>query len=234
MVRDLPSKPTIYGNLNENLCEGDTLILNVQSINSNQYYSWNTGEISTSISVSQSGNFWVKAVNSFGCESISDTVTLYFNPIPSTPSVTVLDGLLLKSSSIQGNQWYSLSGTIEQATDQFYQVTKSGNYWVVVVSENGCSSSNSNVVIVVITGITGTDKDQINIYPNPFYDKLHIDCRSINKPVEFELVSISGKVITNGKLSENNTINTSTLSAGVYFIRIRELNISVKLIKSAL
>lgn len=59
---------------------------------------------------------------------------------------------------------------------------------------------------------------EINIYPNPASDILHIS--GIYSDVEFELYSAVGQVISHGK-TKNKSIDVRQLVKGVYFIQLK-------------
>ena len=85
----------------------------------------------------------------------------------------------------------------------------------------------------------GSDKSEINIYPNPVHDMLNIQYLS-NKPNEnrnIEILSIDGKIMYNKPFELNNTvqsINTNTWSRGIYLLRFNNGTevISKKIIKN--
>jgi len=78
-------------------------------------------------------------------------------------------------------------------------------------------------------GIDNLNQLDISIYPNPASDKLHIDGLVVQDVV---IYSIDGKEVLN--ISNQNTIDVSSLSKGVYFIRVSDgINVSTnKLIKN--
>ena len=70
-----------------------------------------------------------------------------------------------------------------------------------------------------ILGIESKHQSQLKIYPNPSKDFITIDgTLAFNLP--FTLYSISGVKIKEGILKNGQHITTSTLSAGMYFIRL--------------
>jgi len=57
------------------------------------------------------------------------------------------------------------------------------------------------------------------MYPNPTFDIVKI---SINEEASYSIVSLNGQVLKNGKLiAGDNTLRTSQLSNGLYFLNIR-------------
>ncbi|MGL2994935.1 Ig-like domain-containing protein [Flavobacterium sp. TSSA_36] len=107
--------------------------------------------------------------NSSGCvTSVSKIITV--TPEPVTPiigtsgstSFCLPGSVVLSSSATTGNQWYKDGSAITGATAGVYTATDSGSY-TVISTQNGCSSSESNAVVVRANGapfldpITGAD-----------------------------------------------------------------------------
>jgi len=89
----------------------------------------------------------------------------------------------------------------------------------VLVSYN---SSRSNIASNVLNGISNLEGDQtIRIYPNPVKTELRIDCVGGST---FEILNLMGMVVYNGNLTESNVVNTSELSSGVYFVKVKKGN----------
>lgn len=58
------------------------------------------------------------------------------------------------------------------------------------------------------------------VYPNPFQESIQID--ALEKITKVELFDINGKTISIS-LDKNNTISTSKLSAGIYFLKLKSV-----------
>lgn len=59
------------------------------------------------------------------------------------------------------------------------------------------------------------------IYPNPATDILNIDFSNNNKPLQVNIIDVSGKVLKTFIIDQNqNTIDISSLTAGQYFLMI--------------
>jgi len=112
-----------------------------------------------------SGIISVLGTNSCGNGAPSPDLNVTVNPIPLSPVITA-NGTTLSSSAPSGNQWYLNGTAISGATDQTYEVTESGDYYVVVTL-NGCSSQPSNTINVVMTGINHLGGTTFNVYPVP-------------------------------------------------------------------
>ncbi|CAN1493247.1 Gliding motility-associated, C-terminal domain [Flavobacteriaceae bacterium] len=93
-------------------------------------------------------------ITKFGCvSSVSKDITV--TALPNKPSITTSgatsfcapDSVVLRSSANTGNQWYKEGVAIAGATANSYTATNSGIY-TVVVTQNGCTSLESNQVTV--------------------------------------------------------------------------------------
>lgn len=58
----------------------------------------------------------------------------------------------------------------------------------------------------------------IEIYPNPAFEKLFV--RNIKNTQDFTISDITGKVLLHGRVKENESVNISNLSSGLYFIKV--------------
>ncbi|MES2592845.1 MAG: ice-binding family protein [Bacteroidota bacterium] len=78
----------------------------------------------------------------------------------------------------------------------------------------------------VTTGINETEKNSLNIYPNPFTNQVNIkiDESQINK-YEFRLYNMLGDEVMNLSVSQQvTTLETSKLPAGIYFYQVNANN----------
>lgn len=74
------------------------------------------------------------------------------------------------------------------------------------------------------TGIAEQQDATVGVYPNPATDNINIVCGDNSAGARIEIVDVNGKVVkTTTVLSGNSVmINTSDLSAGVYFVRVNK------------
>lgn len=155
----------------------------------------------------------------------SDTASLniIINPTPATPVVSV-DGNILSSSSTQGNQWYNLTGSITDSTGTSFTCTENGAYYVIVTSEQGCSSNASDTVYFTLTTSNQIDSETtLNVYPNPFVDELVIEIQNNKEEAQsFVITNALGKTIYIGTAYEKTTVNTIDFSPGIYVIQFHD------------
>ncbi len=134
------------------LCRGDSVILTVKNIDLlNNSYEWSTGETSTSIVVSNSGNFRLKVTSNLGCKD-SSTVKISVLPMPKVR--IYVDGstnLCMGDSTIltampNDNRKYSYKWSNGETTQQI--VAKSALIYKVVMSDE-CGNADSSEVQIL-------------------------------------------------------------------------------------
>lgn len=106
----------------------------------NQSTIWSTGVTAAQISVSQPGQ--VIATQSNNCNTVSDTIVISQNPIPSVfigNDTAFCEGELLLSAPSEMNSYVWNNG----ATSQTITVSQEGTYSVKITDANNCSNSDS-------------------------------------------------------------------------------------------
>jgi hypothetical protein len=121
-----------------NICNGDSTVLD--ATNSYNSYVWNTGDTSSSITITSSGNYIVTVTGPLGCIGI-DTIQVIVNPLPEilfNDSVMCnLDPFVMDVGWFPSYQWSNGS------TSQNPIITTPGLYSVTVTDLNGCESVKS-------------------------------------------------------------------------------------------
>ncbi len=125
--------PTISSNGPTTFCMGNNVILNSSAANS---YSWSTGAITQSITVSVAGNYYVIA-NINGCAVTTTLVSVAVNPLP---TITVNSGSICAGNSFtmipSGANSYTFSGGVSVVSP-----TNNMSYTVTGSSAAGCISN---------------------------------------------------------------------------------------------
>jgi hypothetical protein len=99
-------------------------------------------------------------------------------------------------------------------------VTQSGTYnfmaeWPV----------NNTYIVTFLqpTGLTETDDNIMQVYPNPAQNELSLNCTF--KEMDYSVIDLNGKIKMNGKmLSSNKKLDIDKLSAGKYTLIIKSDN----------
>jgi len=156
-----------------------------------------------------------------GCDS---TVTTDLTVEPAI-NVTVDNTLTPTLSANQTGatyQWLDCNNgnaVIPSETGQTFTATVNGNY-AVEITVGSCVDTSACENITGV-GINETANHVVSIYPNPTNGMVNINFGGNNSTVNYSISSIEGKVVETGKTSTNNiTVDLSTESKGVYFIRI--------------
>jgi hypothetical protein len=157
----------------------------------------------------------------------SNSITAVVNPVPATPTIT-MNGNTLSSSAKVGNQWYLNGSPIKGATDQTYVATVNGVY-TLVVTVNGCSSTNYiNVTTIGINEKEVQDEVIFSVYPNPSEGEFTLDFSSQqNKAYSFYVLSMIGNMVLQEKMNVINgeyqhKISMTTFGKGAYILVVTD------------
>jgi hypothetical protein len=149
VVNPVPAKPIITAAGPTVFCADKSVSL-ISDIKDNIL--WNSGENTGNVVINKSGNYLVKAKNEFGCQTVSNTISVKVNPLPTKPNViaggptTFCDGesVTLATEVNTGYLWSNGITTSNQV------VKSSGFYNVKAIDANGCVSPSSNEVSVTV------------------------------------------------------------------------------------
>ena len=151
-----PDAPTFTANGPTTFCDGGSVMFTVDPLSSPPpggapAYTWNTGGLGESITVTNSGFYFVTIQDGNGCFSTSFATEVIVNPNP-TPvvnasgSTTFCDGNDVTLDAGAGYVSYSWSnGDITQSIS----VSSSNTLFVVVTDNNNCSGSSAPVSVTV-------------------------------------------------------------------------------------
>ena len=136
---------------------GGTITLDAGNSSSNNIYLWSSGQVSQSIVVNSSGNYFVTITNSCGSVT-STTAEITINPLPQTPTISASGPVIfcqggsvtLSSSSSTNNLWSNGLNT------QAIVVDTAGIFTVTVVDGLGCSATSSSISVVVDEPVSST------------------------------------------------------------------------------
>lgn len=165
---------TINNNIsNQSFCQNSSYLLSVDNSSNSplQYpqlkYKWFrdgnllTGEISSSIQVTQAGNYYA-SIDYGACSNnaYSQAVSMFAIPVPilviaSENNETVIcpsTGILLTTSnisSLNSYQWYLNDTAIPNATNDSYTATEAGIYHLKITTPN-CGMTSNNITLTAI------------------------------------------------------------------------------------
>lgn len=223
----LHSTPAADAGPDKSICSGTKSTIGTAAL-AGISYSWSpaTGLSSASLaqptaSATATTQYILTVSNTAGCTA-KDTVIVSVVPAPPAPVITQV-GNVLSSSAPNGNQWYKDSVAIGGAIAQTYTATSSGVY-TVRVSLNGCSSTFSNAIHFVATGIyTPSWNQSILMGPNPVKDNIFIQYKGNSAIFQFRLMDANGRLMAQGGFSSSYLLNMRPYSAGTYIVQIINL-----------
>jgi len=143
--------PMITVNGRIQFCEGGSTELDAGD--GYKSYQWSSGETTQRITVTKSGNYYVRVFNSFDCEALSQVVqiTVFNKPTP----VIVPDGPITFCEGgkvmLDGGAGYSSYLWSNGEKTQRIEVKTSGSFSVEVLDGNGCSAVSPAVLVTVHT-----------------------------------------------------------------------------------
>ncbi len=161
-----------------------------------------------------------------GENTITDDIIISVNLIPETPTISIDDNMLV-SNATEGNQWYDSNGPIDGATSQSFEPLVSDSYYVIITSEFGCESEQSNIIYFVYTGIGEENNiEKISIYPNPNFGIFTVEFGKLSgENVSVKVLNSLSAVVFEKKdiTAEDNLkldMDLSHLHKGLYFLVI--------------
>ncbi|MCF6241908.1 MAG: T9SS type A sorting domain-containing protein [Bacteroidales bacterium] len=237
-IHSLPDN-TITVNGSFDICKGDSTIL---SANANAGYEWYLiGEAyrldtTQSLMVSDSGAYYLKLINQFGCISYSDTMKFNTYPLPEI-NIRTDTSIFTNQSVTIGTDDYFISylwntGASEQ------KITVDGSiglgeheFWQKVTDEH---CSNTDTIIITIEQVTGIEHDFINneikVYPNPANEIIYIEfTKVLQNNLIVEMRNSVGMLVWYKVYKQNNSYITDKIRVdnypkGIYFLNFKNEN----------
>ncbi|OIN57690.1 S8 family serine peptidase [Arsenicibacter rosenii] len=212
------------------ICRGSSVLLQANT-GSNLSYQWFrnnqaiSGAVSSSYRATDEGGYLVQVSNN--CQpASSQTVQLSVND-PVAPLIT-LNGFVLSSNSVTGNQWLLNGVPITGATGQSYTAVQSGRY-SVRVNANGCGELISTELSVIILGLEETAAG-IQLYPNPTANYLTVTLDAAiakTRPTTLILTNTEGIRVKTGSMKRDGknysgTLDLTSLSGGIFFVTVQD------------
>ena len=154
-VHPVPSGLTITAN---GYCAGSTTLTYTGPQPANWQINWNTGATGNTLSVEDGGNFFVQAVNEFGCVGQSNTISI----LPGPPDEAIPSGCHTRCNpdtlclpplpEVTGWQWFLNGAPIPGATGPDFVATQSGTYWAQLTDVYGCTAQSGDLVLDLYNG----------------------------------------------------------------------------------
>jgi len=94
------------------------------------------------------------------------------------------------------------------------------------VCGNGYVKRADDYGVIVTNPLNTTNflNSEVILYPNPVKDKLTVSLKNSDEIISYQIYDVTGKNVLSAAKIENNTIQVSTLTNGVYYIKIKTIN----------
>ena len=157
--------------------------------------------------------------NSQGCDSIL-TVNLEVHDA----SAGISNDTLFSNSPLSSHQWLDCNNNyaiISGATNELFIPSVSGSY-AVEVTQNGCVDTSACIPFIV-SSVNEYYDNKVVIYPNPTHNTIFIALNQGSENIDFQLLNTQGSVLQSNTLKnvKEFAVDLSTLSTGIYYLRIR-------------
>lgn len=207
------SANTIYTN---ECCLNNEVLYNTNICNGESFIS-----PSGNLIITEPGNYLDTLENCFGCDSI---INLNISISSINTELIITDSTLTAVESDMSYEWLDCNTlvVIEGATDTIFIPEETGNYAVVITNNFGCIDTSECAIIDIISSNIDIDLIQnIEIFPNPTFDKIHVTQEGVSSKLEFRIFDPFGCFV-NIRKHENNGLHTIELPAlaGVYILQI--------------
>lgn len=177
-------------------------------------------EFDSTYTITESGDYILRMENEF-CMVESSVINLSINEA-TIPNIFIEENLLSASESAS-YQWYFNGDPIDDATAQNYIVLEEGFYSVEVIDFQGCTAQ-SEEIFVSITSTQNVLLKEVNIYPNPTKELIHIDLTASQIEIDaIELRNNKGQLIYQIQApAQSLEINLKDLAQGLYFLHFQQ------------
>jgi hypothetical protein len=212
---------------NTTACANDTLSY-YTSFSANQNYEWTTTGSILSKSDSTATITWIQSGQAMltcqvqntitGCSSTS-TLVITINPVPPVPKISQ-SGNTLTTSEATTYQWYLNGAEISQQNSgkrQSITIDESGQYYVAISNDFLCTNESSSF-IAVFTSIAEQESG-ISVYPIPVIKEIFFHS-SEEQDFSLEIWDVCGRSLGQTYLNTIESIDLSSFSSGVYFLKI--------------
>lgn len=214
--------PDVNAGADQTVCSGSNVTLTGSGANS---YAWNNGVVNAiAFAPNTTQTYTVTGTAINGCQS-SDNVVVTVNATP-VALVSIIDDVTLAAAPAGMNyQWINCgSGTdIPAATTAQFTATVNGAYAVIVTSLQGCEDV-SDCYTIDAVGLDQMDISGMNVFPNPTNGEVNVSLPE-NATVTVQIFDAQGKLVAEqANVSNNDKLNISSVTPGVYMVRLSAEN----------
>lgn len=192
----------------------------------NAAYTWNTGQTTASISVTEAGLYSCDVSSSYNQACGVSTVELELEFIEINAGVTQNEHILTAELTNAMYQWLDCSlgfAPIEGANGQVFEAESNGSY-AVELQVDGCTVQSECFDVTTLWIGDLASAQGIEVFPNPFADYVNVELNELQGPLEFRMVDGVGKTVWVDHRDRGTQFIFSmpALRAGVYYLEITD------------
>ena len=159
-IHPLPTNVEITASTAGIICEDTETVFSVTNPDPALTYVWSNGAVGTTMTTAEANDYFVTAINTYGCETQSNEISIYPGPdiskIPSgchtrcSPDTLCIPFIPFISSYqwyLDGNPIAAPDGTVPELI-----ATQSGDYWLEMVNTLGCTLQSSTLTLELYDG----------------------------------------------------------------------------------
>ena len=230
--------PEVSAEVNQNLlCEGDSIIFTVTGDADD--YTWDPAVITGEYFIPGVGVEMYTVTGEFDETGCSTDSTITIEVVESiTITATSTDEMMGGDGTIDltvsgGLPTYYFDwdndGTGDFDDSEDLTDLTAGTYTVFVEDSAGCAATFE----VVVNSQVKLDEEILNVqvYPNPTQDLVTVE---VNGSFTYQLTTINGEIVINGKDANKTTIDLKNLSTGVYLLKLSNemQNTEIKVVRT--
>ncbi len=201
------------------------------------YYHWSNGDTTQSITLNSGGTYDIVVTDNYGCfaKEYVHIDAAYNHPPYDAANINLPDTAICNNQSLtlQANQYsgsdaynyYTYLWSTGDTTNTLLidsNLFDLGEYNICVqvqLKENTLCISSDSVKITIIdcSSVDDNTASNINVYPNPVYDKFYIKAENAK---HYELYNNSGILVMSKDFNRNKIIDISSFNTGIYVLKV--------------
>lgn len=130
-------------------------------------------------------------------------------------------------------KWYFGDGDSSISKDPVHTYTNANNKTVRLVVTGDCNTDDTIIQLRDFTSVNHLNNVDVSLVPNPSNGGFKIQ-QDTKFSATYEIFDLSGKLISSGNATSNETVSTADFESGTYFVRVRIENNAFNLVLNVL
>lgn len=235
------SVPAVNLGPDQEFCTGNSIMVGIPS-NPNLSYLWSTGDTTSMITATSSGNLSLTATDSNNCSASDDiVVTQLAVPVAGfSVDSSNCPMIMFTDNSMDATSWSwnfgdGSNGSSMQNPSHNYGNSQPGVYNVTLVVTNICGTDTLQLPVDLncIVGLQPLISDlEVTLYPNPTTGLFKIEFSDLRQDAEVEIFDMGGQMVWRRSIEDpqgghEQLIDLSDKASGIYMVRMTVGNYQV-------